>query len=244
MDLPHLTPVFGRHEFLIRRLHSLLGVVPLSGYLAFHLATNASIMDGLDTYQRRADQIHVIGPTTLLILEWSLILLPILVHGILGVLIVARGKRNYRYYPYRENIRYSLERMTGVIAFVFILWHVFHVHGWFHASWWLDNVARPLGGAKFDPRNVVTAAMALQASMWIWMFYLIGTLAVVYHMANGLWTAGITWGLWTTPNAQRWANVPCLLVGLALAIVGVGAIGAMLNLPLPQAVAILLGLRP
>ena len=37
-------------------------------------------------------------------------------------------------YPYRENFRYTLQRGTGVIAFVFILWHVFHMRGWFETS--------------------------------------------------------------------------------------------------------------
>ena len=236
MDIPRLTPAFGRCEFLIRRLHSLLGVAPLAGYLVFHLATNASIIDGLDTYQ-----IHVIGPTTLFVIEWSAVLVPLLLHAAIGILIVARGKRNFWNYPYRENIRYSLERMTGVIVFFFVFWHVFHMRGWFEIEWWREHVTLPLGGARFDPAHVITAAAAMQASPAIWILYLIGTLAAAYHASNGLWTAGITWGLWTTPHAQRWANLPCLAAGAGMAVIGVGAIVAMLNVPLPAAVAALWG---
>ena len=36
---------------------------------------------------------------------------------------------------------------TGMIAFVFIMLHVFHMHGWFHADVWLENVVKPLGGS-------------------------------------------------------------------------------------------------
>ena len=129
MSLPHPASFFGKHEFLVRRLHSLTGLVPIGGYLCFHLATNGAIIDGLEAYQHRADQIHDLGITTILFLEWSLIFLPILLHGIVGMLIVTRGKRNVRSYPYRENWRYTLQRGTGVIAFLFILWHVFHMHG-------------------------------------------------------------------------------------------------------------------
>ena len=85
---------FGRHEFVIRRLHSLTGVLFVGGYLAFHLATNAAVIDGPATYQRRANQIHAVGPTTLFFLEWGLVLLPILFHGFIGLVIVTRGKRN------------------------------------------------------------------------------------------------------------------------------------------------------
>ena len=230
-----LASVFGRHEFFIRRLHSLLGLMPIGGYLAFHLATNGAIIDGLAAYQHRADQIHKLGPTTILILEWSLIFLPILFHGLVGVLIVTRGKRNVVHYPYEGNVRYTLQRATGVIALAFILWHVFQMHGWLRAGWWVEHVARPLGGARFDPEHAATAAAVIQSSWIVPVLYAVGTLACVYHLANGVWTLGITWGVWTSPRAQRWAKIPCAAIGLALAVVGLGALWGMLLAPVPAA---------
>ena len=56
MDIPFLASIFGKHEFVVRRVHSLLGLIPIGGFLAFHLATNASILDGADTYQMRVRQ--------------------------------------------------------------------------------------------------------------------------------------------------------------------------------------------
>ena len=49
-----------------------------------------------------------------------------------------------------------LQRVTGLVAFVFIVLHVFHMHGWFHADVWLRNVAQPLGGAQFRPYNAAS----------------------------------------------------------------------------------------
>ena len=233
MNLPHPASIFGRHEFVIRRLHSLTGLMPIGGYLCFHLATNAAVLDGLETYQRRADQIHVIGPTTLLLLEWSLIFLPILFHGLIGLVIVSRGKRNLGSYPYVDNWRYTLQRASGVIALGFIIWHVFHIHGWFHFDWWTEHIVGPLDGAKFDPEDVATAPAAIQASTAVLVAYAVGVLACVYHLANGLWTMGITWGLWTSPGAQRWANVPCAGVGVVLAVMGLAALVAMQDVELP-----------
>jgi succinate dehydrogenase / fumarate reductase cytochrome b subunit len=226
VQLPDFASVFGRHEFLIRRLHSLSGLVPIGGYLAFHLATNAAIIDGVAAYQHRADQIHRLGPTTILVLEWSVIFLPILFHLIVGMLIVCRGKRNLAQYSYAGNIRYTLQRATGVVATLFILWHVFHMHGWFRFEWWVQMI-RPLGGAQFDPAAAITAPEVIQSSWIIAVLYGIGTLACVYHLANGIWTMGITWGVWTSPRAQRIANVPCMLVGFVLAFVGMAALYGM-----------------
>ena len=64
-----MPPSFGKYEFIIRRLHSLTGLVPVVRYLAFHLATNASVLDGIGAYQYRVDQIHRLGETT--IFSWN-----------------------------------------------------------------------------------------------------------------------------------------------------------------------------
>jgi succinate dehydrogenase / fumarate reductase cytochrome b subunit len=233
VDIPHLGPSFGRNEFLIRRLHSLTGLFPVGAYMVIHLATNASILDGPDTFQARVDQIHALGPSTLLLLEWAFIFLPIIFHGLIGMLIVTRGQRNVVYYPYGGNVRYTLQRWSGVVAFLFIFWHVFHMHGWFRLEWWHDYVAVPLGGGRFDPHHAVSAAAAIQQSPIVFALYAIGVSACVYHLANGLWTAGITWGLWTSPRAQRMALVPCAGFGVLLGVVALAALITMFRLPLP-----------
>ena len=227
---------FGQHQFIIRRVHSLLGLIPVGAYLVFHLATNAAIIDGIEAYQHRADQIHRLGPTTILVLEWLFIFLPILFHGIIGMLIVARGERNVANYPYGGNVRYTLQRWTGVIAFFFILWHVFHMHGWLRGDWWIQSIAVPLGGHRFDPQDAYTAVLAIRESWLVIVLYAIGVLASVYHLANGIWTMGITWGAWTSPHAQEWAKVPCLVFGLLLGFLGLGSLYGMVVAKPPDSV--------
>jgi succinate dehydrogenase / fumarate reductase cytochrome b subunit len=61
------------------------------------------------------------------------------------------------------------------------------------------------------------------------VLFVIGVLATVYHFANGLWTMGITWGVWTSPRAQRWANVPCAAIGVFLAVVGLASLVGMVR---------------
>jgi succinate dehydrogenase / fumarate reductase cytochrome b subunit len=148
-----------------------------------------------------------------------------LFHGIIGTLIVARGTRNLAYYPYRENFRYTLQRWTGVVAFAFIFWHVFQTRGWINTDWWLQHVTKPLGGARFNPKEALSSgAGAVQLAPWVGPVYAVGILASVYHFANGLWTMGITWGVWTGPRSQRWATVVCGIFGLALAAAGLAAL--------------------
>jgi succinate dehydrogenase / fumarate reductase, cytochrome b subunit len=232
--MPDIASVFGRYEFVIRRLHSLVGLAPVGAFLFVHFVTNVSILDGPATFQMRVDQIHSLGPITLLCVEWAFIFLPILLHGLVGLTIVARGKRNLLNYPYAGNFRYALQRWTGAVAFAFIVWHVFHTRGWFVSPWWQANVTRPLGGGTFDAANAAaTAAAAIQASTVVAAAYAAGVAACVYHLANGLWTMGITWGAWTSPHAQRWATTLCLLVGLGLAAMGFAALAGMLTTTIP-----------
>lgn len=216
---------FERHEFILRRLHSLSGIVPVGAYMVVHLLTNASVLDSAESFQRRVYAIHSLG-AILPLVEWTFIFIPILFHAIYGVMIVRGAAPNSSTYKYTNNVRYTLQRATGMIAFVFIVWHVFHMHGWLHAEFWEKGVAEPLYGAMFRPYNAASsAARAMQISMIVPILYAIGVLSCVFHLANGIWTFGITWGIWVTPPAQRWANVACLVFGIGLAVVSMGALG-------------------
>lgn len=212
-----------RHEFLIRRLHSLSGLIPVGAYMVIHLMTNASVLNSPGTFQRAVYQIHSLG-AALPVIEWGFIFLPILFHAIFGIVIIRGGLPNTSAYRYTSNTRYTLQRRTGVIAFLFIVFHVFHMHGWFHFEAWQTNIAEPLGGAMFRPYNAASSLAAAMAGFLYPVLYFIGLLACVYHLANGLWTMGITWGLWTTPAAQQRANWISIVFGVGLFAVSLGAL--------------------
>jgi succinate dehydrogenase / fumarate reductase, cytochrome b subunit len=214
---------FSRNEFLIRRLHSLTGLIPVGAYMVVHLLVNASILNGAGSFQANVHKIHALG-SLLPVVEWTFIFLPIIFHALVGVWIVKTGKSNVGQYRHMANWRYTLQRWTGMIAIVFIFTHVFHLHGWFHAEWWKSTVAEPLGMANFKAYNAAsTLATALSGYVWP-VFYLIGVVACVFHLANGIWTMGITWGVWVSPKAQRNASVVCAAGGVLLLVVGVSAL--------------------
>jgi len=194
--------------------------------MVIHLLTNASVLESPAAFQKNVYTIHSLG-SLLPVIEWAFIFIPLLFHAIIGMVIVAGGMPNSNQYRYAANYRYTLQRATGMIAFVFIMLHVFHMHGWFHADIWLENVVKPLGGAQFKPYNAASSAgLALQNYVWV-AFYIVGVLSCVYHLANGLWTMGITWGVWTSPAAQARASVVCTLFGLFLAVVSMSALFGM-----------------
>jgi succinate dehydrogenase / fumarate reductase cytochrome b subunit len=109
------------------------------------------------------------------------------------------------------------------------------MHGWFHVEWWATTVSGPLGGARFHPYNAASSAgLALQSPLAM-VIYVIGVLACVYHLANGIWTMGITWGVWTTPAAMRRALRVCAVFGVLLAVVALGALWGMGTMNIAEA---------
>lgn len=213
---------FARHQFLLLRLHSLSGLLPIGAYMCVHLLTNATTLGGPEMFQRNVDLIHSLGPF-LPIVEWTFIFLPLIFHAVVGVMIIRTGTVNLTSYHYMGNVRYTLQRATAWIALFFILYHVFHMHGWFHNPTYLEKVAVPLGGHQFEPHHATSsAAEALQSPLKL-ALYAVGVLACIFHFANGLWTMGITWGVWTTAPAQKRANYLCAAIGIGLTFVSLGA---------------------
>lgn len=211
---------FTQHEFAIRRLHSLTGIVPLGLYMCVHLTVNASLINGPEIFQRLVFMIH--GPGQLLpLIEWGGIFGPLLFHAILGVWIAKTGRTNSSQYRFTSNKRYSWQRWTGMIALVYLFLHVMHLHGGFHAESWMNAIYK-IGFGRFSPYNAGSSlvdAMNLGYGV-IWpVIYMVGMLACVYHFANGLWTAGITWGLWISPAAQQRASKVCVAFGVVLTVI-------------------------
>lgn len=218
-----------RHYFLLRRLHSLSGVVPIGAFLFPHLITNSSIVwgawlrpgdhghGGVETFQHEVNFIHSLP--ALVLLEIFVIWLPIAYHAALGVYFARTGHSNVQRYAYQDNWRYVLQRWTGYIGLIFIFMHLSSLRwGWTY------------GGLMpaFDPEAAASsvAVHLQQGSMGAWMalVYLVGVLALVFHFANGLWTAAITWGLTISVAAQRRWGYVCAAIGLGLAAAGVAAV--------------------
>jgi succinate dehydrogenase / fumarate reductase, cytochrome b subunit len=229
----HPIPFFRRHEFLIRRLHSLSGLIPVGAYMCVHLLTNASLLGGASVFQNNVFAIHSLPFLTLI--EWLFIFFPIIFHAVAGVWIARTGRSNLQNYPLASNRRYTWQRITGYIAFVFIFTHVFHMHGWFHNDWWLKSIAEPLGMASFKPYNAASsAAEAMQGFVWP-IFYAAGVIACTFHLANGIWTAGITWGVWLTPKSQHRASIACCLFGIFIGLAGLSSLVAVKGTDIEEA---------
>jgi succinate dehydrogenase / fumarate reductase cytochrome b subunit len=204
-----------RNYFLLKRIHSLSGIIPIGVFLTIHLTINATILHGGQAYQTAVDGLHLLGRVGLLTaVEVVFIFVPILFHAVLGVQIWWTGKMNVAAHPYGGNIRYTLQRITGLIAFAFIIYHLWHVH-WLGA--WF-------GGGEFDPHHAAETTAQALAPWYLRCIYGVGVLAAVFHFANGVWTFLITWGITIGPRSQTWVGYVCAAFGIVLGVVGLGSL--------------------
>jgi succinate dehydrogenase / fumarate reductase cytochrome b subunit len=214
----------GTMHFWLRRIHSLMGIL-FGGYITIHLLVNFTGFWPM-TFQKNVDKIHSLEPI-LPVVELVFIFIPLLVHVIYGIWIATAGvKFNTIRYHYGGNIRYFLQRFTGVILLAFLIYHVGTLHHWGFTLFGLQKVP------DFTAENVAyqSTASAIKtpyesaaANFVVKTAYLLGVLAAVFHWANGLWTAAIAWGLTVTARAQKlWGHV-CLAFGIFMLVIGVGA---------------------
>lgn len=220
-----------RHHFLFRRLHSLSGVVPIGVFLLVHLTTNSSIVwgtvnrvhanvhGGAATFQHEVNFIHSLP--FLLLIEVFVLWLPIAFHAGFGVYYAVSGRPNNEHYRYGGNVRYTLQRLTAWIGLVFIVYHVGTLRWGFsrlipgHMHWEADFAGSTLAAALQGSTDGMT--------VWGWvivLFYFVGVSSLVYHLANGVWTAAITWGVTITETAQKRFGYVCAALGAVLMAAG------------------------
>ncbi|MBP1947713.1 succinate dehydrogenase cytochrome b558 subunit [Virgibacillus litoralis] len=194
-------------EFFYRRLHSLLGVIPIGIFLVQHLVVNHFAVYGEESFNKAAGFMHDLPFR--LVLEIFIIFLPILFHAILGVYIVFVTKNNTKRYGYFRNWMFYLQRVTGIITFVFIAWHV-----------WETRVQIGMGNADLD-YSLMENILSNPVMFW---FYILGVISTTFHFANGLWSFLVSWGITQSPKSQKIVTYATLLVFLAISYIGVRAL--------------------
>jgi len=198
-----------RH-FWLRRLHSLSGIVPVGGFLAFHLFENYAAVKGADAYNEMSHRLQMVPFAVWL--EILVIAVPLFFHGIYGLFITSTAKPNVLSNRYARNGMYFLQRATGVVVFAFILFH-----------YWTTRLVQLTDHESLDLFRQVQAAVG---NPWIYAFYIVGILSAVFHLANGLWSFSIVWGLTVTPAAQRRMVYVSAFVFVVLSVIGVRSIAA------------------
>jgi succinate dehydrogenase / fumarate reductase cytochrome b subunit len=198
------------YSFLLRRLHSLSGIVPVGAFLFEHiLISNSSAIGGPAAYAR---QVRFLASLPLVpVLELFGIWLPILFHALYGFYIWYRGEVNVGEYPWTGNWMYTAQRWTGAIAFAYILWHT-----WTMRFTGIDLHEYP--GASFGK----VQSEVFQTPMFL--FYVVGLIVASWHFAYGVWLFCAKWGIVSGEKARKRFLVVCLAFFFVLTSAGLASL--------------------
>ena len=194
-------------QFLLRRLHSLSGVIPIGVFLAEHMFTN-SFSHQPETYNFIVQKMILGMPMPVFrSMEIGILAIPILFHVALGIHFTRTSSVNQHQYSYPKNWAYLLQRITGIITVFFLLYHVIAL-----------RIMQP-DAVHADPflatKNHLLANAELNA-----VIYTVGIAAASFHFGNGLWTFLVTWGIIVGRQTQKMAHVACLGVWLGVMSLG------------------------
>lgn len=204
------------HSFLLRRLHSLTGIIPIGLFLVEHFVSNAFATKGPGAYTKQVEFLSsfpfVVG------LELLGIWLPILYHSLYGFYIWYRGEGNVAEYPWMGNWMYSAQRWTGAIAFFYMVWHTWHLR--FTGTHLLSYPNLAFG--KVQHELFIT---------WSFLFYVVGIVCASWHFAYGLWLFAAKWGIAQGPIARRRWGYVCVAIAIAFIAVGLATLTAFRSTP-------------
>jgi succinate dehydrogenase cytochrome b subunit len=206
--------------FVLRKLHQLSGIVPLGIFLLEHFYTNSKALTGPDDFNNAVKDLQSIP--YILFIEIGGIFIPLIYHAVYGLVITIEARPNNLSYPYPRNWFYLIQRITGVILFFFITFHVLNFR--FGMIPRLNSISVAHNpGLAFD---VVSREFSMVP---IFIVYLIGITSTVWHLANGVWLFMVDWGITVGERAQRLTGYACIAFGVVLLLVGINAAVAFIS---------------
>jgi len=206
------------NSFLLRRLHSLTGIIPIGACLLEHFISNSEAIKGALAYN---DQVKFLTSLPFVaVLEWGFIFLPLLYHSLYGFYIWYRGESNVSEYPWAGNWLYTAQRWTGALAFVYIVYHTYTMR--------FTGVHLMNGGYE----NAFWKVQHELQNPWAVAAYVIGIISASWHFSYGVWLFAAKWGITVGERARKRFGYVCTALAIALIAIGLITIRAFVSAPL------------
>ena len=214
-----MSVALNKENFVLHKLHSLTGVIPVGFYMLQHLTLNSFSVAGPAYFDGVIHFFEGIPKHLLLAMEVFAIWIPLLFHSIYGLFITRRARQNFigTKYGWSQNRMYWLQRVSGIFIFIFLSYHVATTTG---AKYLYNN-----------PDLIRYAGMQKALSGYgygVFVLYALGILASSYHLSYGLWNLCIRWGITISDDAQAKVQQFSLGMFVAVTLLGWAALGGFL----------------
>jgi succinate dehydrogenase cytochrome b subunit len=194
--------------------------MPLGIFLLEHFYTNSKALAGAADFNNAVKDLQSIP--YILLVEIGGIFIPLIYHAVYGLFITFEMRPNNLNYPYPRNWFYTIQRVTGFILFFFITFHVLNFRfGLIPGLNTLSVADHPTQAFEIVAREFRMVP--------IFIVYVIGITATVWHLANGIWLFLVDWGITIGERAQRLTGYACIAFGIVLLAVGINAAVAFIH---------------
>lgn len=213
-----------RENFVLHKLHSLTGIFPIGFYLVQHLTLNSFSLGGPEKFDGVIAFFDGMPLHFQVALKAVAIWIPLIFHGVYGLFITQRGQQNYvgGAYRYRENRYYFWQRATGIVAFLFLCYHmtttsifgkIYGAEGTIQYHNWAGKLAEPVLGVPYG----------------ILAVYVVGVAASAYHFSYGIWNFCIRWGITVSEKSQLATAKLAGVVFVLVTGIGIAALAGFFN---------------
>ena len=191
-------------DFLLARLGSLFAFAPVGVWTVVHLWHQLAAWRSPQAWEQAVTG-HVNSASTVLV--FVLVLGPLLWHTIWGIVRMLRSRPAPTQGGF-SNFRYVIQRLSAIGLLFFLGAHLYLA--WFEP--------RFLHGGP-EPFSDISREMRFHAPTLI--VYVLGVLAIAYHVANGLWSfMTMGWGITVSKSGMAWLERVSILVFLVLLAIG------------------------
>jgi succinate dehydrogenase / fumarate reductase cytochrome b subunit len=197
-------------KFLASRLGSLFAILPLGVWTVHHVWNSLAAFDSPSAWQEAVTG-HSSEASRLV--TAFVVLAPLLWHTVWGMARIGRSRPKVSE-GFFSNLRYLFQRLSAVGLLLFLGAHLWLA--WIQPRW-------TTGRAE----TFAALAHEMGHHMPTLVVYLLGTLGLAYHLANGLWSFSMGWGLTVGKTALDWMERVSVAAFVVLLALGWAAIYAL-----------------
>lgn len=200
-----------RSGFFQARLASVLGLLPLGAWTFVHLWRNLAAFEGADAWESAVTAYaHPFAEAITAVI----VLLPLAIHTVWGLSRLATSRPNNVAYRFYGNLKYVLQRIAAAGVLLFLGAHL-----------WLAMIRPRVLDGHAEPFAEIAQQMHFHRPTLV--VYLLGTLGVAYHLANGAHTFCMGWGVVSSQRALRRLEWLAVALFALLLVMSWGAIYAL-----------------
>jgi succinate dehydrogenase / fumarate reductase cytochrome b subunit len=197
--------------FVRARLASVLSIMPLGIWTVVHLWHNLAAFDGGPAWQKAVTEYpHPFAQLVTLVI----VLLPLAIHLVWGLGRIGTARPNNIRYGTFANLNYALQRLSAIGVLFFLGAHL-----------WLAMISPRLVEGHAEVFADIAHEMRFHVPTLV--VYVLGTLGVSYHLANGLQSFAMSWGVVVSRRALLRLRLGVVLAFVVFLAMSWGAIYAL-----------------